>query len=281
MQTDTPPDLPPDVQAHPDPKPAIRKLQLDKIGKDGLDTLTKSLTMFVTLAYALGFVIVNAHTASFGFTHAPLVSGEYVVAGIPMSLILLISLLAVVRFESAAPTKPKGRWRRYAILLLPTITLILSALFIGSIGTSRWNIIKVVVGVVIIHAMSSLVFYQYYHLYTDDVDIGVYLPAFLGISVLMIAFILISGVAYGRGVYPHLSPIIGGGEPEVVDFITDSQNREAVSQLIPMDTEQRTIRVQLIRETNNGFFVYADVLTDSASIYIDRDLIKGIIYYEP
>lgn len=129
--------------------------------------------------------------------------------------------------------------------------------------------------------MSSLVFYQYYHLYTDDVDIGVYLPAFLGISVLMIAFILISGVAYGRGVYPHLSPIIGGGEPEVVDFITDSQNREAVSQLIPMDTEQRTIRVQLIRETNNGFFVYADVLTDSASIYIDRDLIKGIIYYEP
>jgi hypothetical protein len=100
-------------------------------------------------------------------------------------------------------------------------------------------------------------------------------------SVLMIVYILVSGVAYGRTVYPHLSSIIGGGEPEVVDFITDSQNREAVSQLIPMDSEQRTIRVQLIRETNNGFFVYADVLTDSASIYIDRDLIKGIIYYEP
>lgn len=282
MATNTPPDVPPDVQTYPAPKPTARKLQLDKIGKDGLDTLTKSVTMFVALAYAMGFVIVNANTASFGFTHAPLVSGEYVVAGIPMFLIFLISLLSVIRFESTIATKPKGRWTLYIIRFSPTVALILFGFSLGwVIGTSGWNMTRVVVGIVIIHAMSSFVFYTYYWFYTDDVEVGVYLPTYLGLSVLMIAFILASGVTYGRAVYPYLSPIIGGGEPEVVAFITDSQNREAVSELIPMDSEQRTIKVQLIRETNAGFFVYADVLTDSASIYIDRDLIKGIIYYEP
>jgi hypothetical protein len=237
MATDMPPDVPPDVQAQPDPKPTVRKLQLDKIGKDSLDTLTKSLTMFVALAYSMGFVIVNAHTASFGFTNAPLVSGEYVVAGIPMSLILLISLLAVVKFESAAATKTKERWRRYVIMLSPTVALIAFGLFIGWIGTSGWNMARVVVGLVIIHAGSNYVFYVYYQLYTDDVEIGVHLPIYLSMSLLMIAYILVSGVTYGRAVYPYLSPILGGGEPEVVAFITDSQNREAVSQLIPLDSE--------------------------------------------
>jgi hypothetical protein len=166
-------------------------------------------------------------------------------------------------------------------MLSPTVALITFGLFIGWIGTSGWNMIRVFVGILIIHAMSIFVFYIYYRLYTDGGEIGVHLPTYLGMSVLIVTFILASGVTYGTSVYPYLSPIIGGGEPEVVDFITDSQNREAVSQLIPLDSEQRTIGVQLIRETNDGYFVYADVLTDSASIYIDRDLIKGIIYYEP
>jgi hypothetical protein len=240
-------------------------------GKDLLDNITKALTLFVSITYIMGLIIVNSYLLTFGVRTTTLLSVEYISAGLPLTLLFVVAGLTGGFFNRPEQT----RSARIIVLVLSTLILSLMMLYITNLEdyprtlrtTGIIFMILFLVFFAIIRDFSRRLFGSREKLVVWS---GVY-------GLLLVAMVVALSTWYGRAVYDDILPTIGGGAGSTISLITDAENGVVLGELVPMSSKLQSEQIRLIRETNDSYLI---TRTDETSVSVDKDLVKGVIHHK-
>ncbi|MCC6457946.1 MAG: hypothetical protein IT328_23530 [Caldilineaceae bacterium] len=240
------------------------------VGKELLDNVTKALALFISMTYAMGLIIVNSFMLTLGIRTSTLLSAEYISAGLPLALLFVVAALTAAFVTRAQ----QGLWAK---ILIPLLSLLLLGLIL-LYTTNLEDYPKTVRVVALIYGTLLVVFFvimrDVYRRLIGNREKLIVWSALYGL--ILLAMVVAASTFYGRTVYNDILPTIGGGAGSTVSFVTDGENVEVLGQLVPMRNGLETEPVQLVRETADSFLV---VLTDTTSVSLDKDLVKGVIHH--
>lgn len=239
--------------------------------KDLLDDMTKAFALLVSITYGIGLIIVNSFLLTFGVRTMTLLSVEYISAGLPLTLLFVVAGLTAAY---ASNTKVHV-WPKIFIPVLALLLLSLIMLYITNLADYARTLRTT--GIIFV-ALTIAFFVGVRHFQRNLVGNRERLIVWSAVYTLVfLAMVVVSSTFYGRTVYNDILPTVGGGAGNTISFVTDIENAQVLEQFVPMDSEQQTQQLRLIRETVDSYLVSLD---GGASVSIDKDLVKAVIHHK-
>lgn len=253
-----------------------------KVGSwlDTVEIASKVGIAAIAVAYIIGLLILNLHIRKYGVYYFSFLQIKYVTAGILwaflVGLIYCFFYLILSIFKSSyTVVKQKGiklvlqvAWQSINIFYIFALFFCLS-LVLQILSNSQLDILKltswIVIGVLVFNvialfiigtkmrnAIRHLLFRQQTKEIDDVTRRAVFFDVFYNIIVFVSALSL-----YSNYVFPHISPVFGGGKKQKAEFIIKSEEVETIKVIgIPMKPASRNLGpLEVIFEASDFFLV--------------------------
>jgi len=289
------------------------KPKMDRVlqGSDKWEKVLSSLArlgfILVGWCYVVGLLILNLHLGQYGVFSLNLLQVEYVMAGALWTFLVgftycLLHFVALPlrsgHNEGEQPPKRVGSAIRILTmggLALSALVFVLFVLSDSELGLSQGSKILPTLAVGGILVLTAMTFVQL----TSDIQVivqraflgqaskkidGVAKQASLSIFGFPIIVLLLLLSIYALYAFPKFSPAIGGGQKQVVEFISKADQRETIINLgFPvLHGSQRFGPVEVIFETSDFLTLSPPKEFSSEgkakAIRIRKDLIEAVIY---
>jgi hypothetical protein len=246
------------------------------------------ITGLVALAYVLGFIIVNSYLQlNYGFSNANLLNTRYIAAGLLFMSILITSVFYTHLLRRINLSVYGDFMRNSIVIYLPgilsTITWLCIIFLFGNKNLTKsivsilffllWNIfISGIVNSIRIRNLRSLLTEGKARSFKEIRNSFMYI-------IYAILFCLSVPSIYSNAIFPIASPIIGGGLSSKVKFIGDKDKIEALRSLVRMESQYRTMTVDLIDQTDTTYLILAEYTDGNTQqpVIVQKDLVKGLM----
>lgn len=287
----------------------------------GLERASGALALGFLICYILGFLVVNAYLFGFGFYEYGIFKPRYVAAGLLLLVYTAVpafpAFFVVSRYLSQhpemRPALPTGNewadgWRsaiRQGWLLRATIKVLkrLAPRFIfawllallttqlfhfivwsfgyppaGTMFVTNWvNVYRPIIWATLV----ALLGLEFASLTRATGALKVW-----SLATVVVLFILPMSVAYGRVIYPLISPSLGGGRASSVILITDEAHRSVLARLVPLwpdasgqPSPPTSAPVLLLDATDDSYLLLApsESNPELRGVEVRKEWIKGIV----
>ncbi len=241
---------------------------------------TGFLAILATSLYALGIFITNIYLGKvYGIFNFSLLKSRYIYSGTFFFIYLMFVLGGSIIISEVASIKPVKRMQRFVkaiillfLFLLTSASQTYCALYIEYEGGFDFRIHSIIIFSVFLWFLFSSLITTFCIWLSKKIDLK---QPFAFISIIVMGFVLIVSL-YTTSVYKYMSISIGGGKPIPVQLVVNKENKKIIEQYIPMETENITVKVYLIEQNPNSFFIYIDNI--SQVVEIENSTISAKIY---
>lgn len=248
----------------------VAAVAVQSIGKELLDNVTKALALFISITYIMGLIIVNSFLLTFGIRTMPLLSAEYISAGLPLALLFVVAGLTGGFFNR----KNQSRSAKLGILVLSIFLLSLIMLYITNFEDYPKTLRTTGIIFVILLLAFFAIIRDFNQRLVNNREKLVVWSAIYGL--VFLGMVVASSTFYGRTIYNDILPTIGGGAGSTISLITDAESAIVLAELVPMRSELQTEQIQLIKETSDSYLI---TLADETSVSVNKGLVKGVIHH--
>jgi hypothetical protein len=284
-----------------------RKFPIVDSWRDTVEVASKVGVAAIAVAYIVGLLVLNFHIRKYGIYYLSFLQIEYVMAGILwaflVGLIYCFSYLVLYRIKTSFnEERQKGIKRVWQIgwqvtkVLFALFALFSSLSFVLSILSdneltmfkqSNWK----VVGVLILNAaalsmvgtkMRDATKHFLSGQQTEEIDGAAKRASFFDVFYNVALFVSMLSF-YSNSVFPHLSPVFGGGKKQKAEFIIKPEEVETINIIgIQMEPNSRHLGpLEVIFEASDFFSIAPPLGFNNnkvKALRIRKDMIDAAFY---
>lgn len=289
------------------------------ISLDKLKTIFGFTAGLATISYISGFIIVNAYMSSYGIFHFSLLDSQFLIGG--LCFLVFFGMFIIFYMAIPLKSTPSETWDRMNKILEERINEKIQGLNIKSKQyrqayekSFRFSYrLSYYIGFVVSLLISQLKYFALFLLtiipvlFVSGSDVQIVFSwqiwAWTIISAVIILlsidalcqngpprsvpvffagfFLIFSLVIFGKNVYPHISPSVGGGKPPIIRLIIPDDHKKFITNAIDLEiNDGLSDSVELLAQSSNSIFLILRKEKKIKVASISSDMISGIRYNE-